>query len=123
MKIVFHSRPQPVSVPRSSVMIIDGASTDNAEMDMSRFRSAPQPSIPMYPPPMNPVQDMWAQPGYGAAPEPAPVMPKEHVEEPRAPEPWAVRGVRVRTQDGVSGVIVETRGAVCSVGLAGVCEA
>ena len=117
MKIVFHSRPRPVSVPRSSVLIIDGASTDNAEMDMSRFRSVPQPNMPMYPPPMNPMQNMWAPPGYGVAPEPAPVIPKEHVEEPRALEPWAVRGVRVRTPDGATGVIVETRGAICSVGL------
>lgn len=116
MKIVFHSRPRPVSVPRSSVMIIDGASTDNAEMDMSRFRTAPQPNMPMYPPPMNPMQNMWAPPGYGVAPEPVPVIPKEHVEEPRALEPWVVRGVRVRTPDGATGVIVETRGATCSVG-------
>ena len=111
MKIVFHSRPRPVSVPRSSVMIIDGASTDNAEMDMSRFRTAPQPNMPM-----NPMQNMWAPPGYDVAPEPAPVIPKEHVEEPRALEPWVVRGVRVRTPDGATGVIVETRGATCSVG-------
>ena len=34
VKIIFHSRPQPVSIKRSDVKIIDGTANDNSDIDI-----------------------------------------------------------------------------------------
>ena len=72
-----------MSVPRSAVMIIDGNSTDNAEMDMSRFHAPAQSPMPMYPPPMGGMPPAW-QP-------PAGLPPKEQAEEPYRQPPYGDR--------------------------------
>ena len=102
VKIMFQSRPQPVSVPRSIVMIADLIAGDNAEMAM------PPPAIAHPPPP---------PPAY--APHPAwNISYPQNEQEPRESremreglgaerrEPWRVKGVLVRLNDGRSGVLV-----------------
>lgn len=114
MKIIFHSRPQPVSVKRTDVKIIGGMSTDNAEMDMSRFNYL-QPSYGV--PPSMPTQAPWA-PSYSQQP----IYNNNNNNEESTAEmvevrqPWCVVGARVRSNSGLTGVITKYNQNRCTVG-------
>lgn len=110
VKIIFHSRPQPVSVKRTDVKIIGGMSTDNAEMDMSRFNYS-QPSYGM--PPSMPTQAPWA-PSYSQQP----IYNNEETtaETVVVRQPWCVVGARVRCNSGLTGVITKCNQNRCTVG-------
>ena len=105
---MFHSRPQPVSVPRSIVMLADSMNGDNAEMAMPAHAMPPPPSYAQ-PTAWNisyPQGDPEPRGGMGSM-EPRGGMGA--MKERARREPWRVKGVLVRVNDGRSGVLMRCR--------------
>ena len=101
--VVFHSRPQPISIPRNAVVLNEATTNDNAEMDISRFSHsyAPPPSTFVPPPPVQQHQSL-------------PPLPPSSAPMGSIP-PWGLVGVRVRASDGLTGVLTEVQSSHCTV--------
>lgn len=109
VKIIFHSRPQPVSIKRSDVKIIDGTANDNNDIDIGRIHYPSQPGYNIQPPmPSIPIQTSWNSPHMYSTQETV------HEAEPQV-QPWCVVGARVRISSGITGVITKCKSSQCQV--------